>query len=259
VSAAAARRWETSALTVLSLAMVIAIWEAGARLNPEVIPTPLDSLQALVELADEGLFTSVLATIRRILVGFLIGALVAVPLGVAMGMWFPVRHLMSPVVEVLRPISAVAWIPLALLWFGVTESAAYFIVAYGTVFPLLLNTMSGIEGVSISYVHAAQTLGAGRWRIVKEVILPGALPSILTGARLGLGLGIAFVVAAELGIGFTLGSGVGYLLVQYSTIVYSPANVLALVVVIGTLGFVMNKLLVLVEGRLTPWQRTARF
>ncbi|MDQ3691692.1 MAG: ABC transporter permease [Chloroflexota bacterium] len=217
------------------------------------MPGPIDTARALAALAQTELLDSIASSLRRVGVGFALATLVAVPVGMLLGLSEPARRALDPLVELIRPISAIAWIPMAIIWFGVSEQAAYFLIAYAAFFPIFLNTVAGVRGVERLYVDAATVLGAPRRMLIGEVLLPAAMPSILAGLRVGLGIAIAVIVAAELGIGFTLGSGLGYLLLKYSFLLYAPANLLAVMAVIGILGLAADRVLQAINRRLAPW------
>lgn len=219
----------------------------------DVLPTPLQVVTALLNLVQGELPGSLLVSLKRIFIGYLMAVAVGLPLGLAIAMYPPVRHFFMPVIELLRPINAIAWIPMALIWFGVTETTAYFIVAYGSFFPILTNTVAGAGGVDRLYLQAAQTLGVRRSMVIREVVLPAALPLILAGLRIGLALGFAFVVAAELAVGFTLGSGLGYMLLKYSLFTIASDKLLANIFVLGVAGLLVDRLLRALQRRFTPW------
>lgn len=243
--------WVYSSASILGLVL---IWEVAAHLT-EAVPGPLEAGRALLAIHAEGLLVpSINASLSRIGIGYVLAAALALPLGLIAGLSLVTRSIVSPVVEMLRPISAIAWIPAAILWFGVTESAAYFLIWYGCFFPILLNTIAGASRVPRQYMDAAKNLGASKRMVFLEIVLPAASPSIIAGLRIGLGLGIAVIVAAELGIGFTLGSGLGYLLLNYSIITYAPERILAVIIVIGILGLSVDRGLAVAERRLIRWR-----
>lgn len=229
-----------------------AVWYLLARWvdNDVILPTPIAVCQALVLAAQDGsLQSSILVSLMRLGIGFGIATLVGLPLGVIMGLSTTVRYLVDPLVELLRPISGIAWIPLALLLFGVGNSIIVFIIFYGCLFPIVLNSVAGVRDADVHLIQAAQILGVGRIRIIALVILPSALPTILTGVRIGTGVGWMALVAAEL-VGAH--SGLGFSVQYYSTVLRTPL-MMGYIVSIGILGLMTNVALVGMQRLLTPW------
>ncbi|WP_411036932.1 ABC transporter permease [Shinella sp. BYT-45] len=228
------------------------LWHAGsvAIANPVLLPSPLNVGANLLDLLARGeVQESALVSTRRLLASFALAGAVAIPLGFLMGLNRTVFALVDPVVEMLRPISGIAWIPLGLFIFGIGETLPTAIMFYGAFFPLLLNTIAGVRTVAPNIVAAARVMGVGRHIVLVHVILPAALPSILVGARLAMGAGWMAMIAAEL-IGAP--SGLGYSIEWYRSLLMTP-KVMAFVVVIGCLGYVMDALLRLLQSVLTPW------
>ncbi len=228
------------------------VWYLIAQLvsNEIVLPTPVAVVRALVGAAGDGsLQASIVVSLIRLGVGFGVATVLGLVLGVSMGLSSTIRFLVDPLVELLRPISGIAWIPLALLLFGVGNSIIVFIIFYGCLFPVVLNSIAGVREVDDHLVQAAQTMGVGRLRTVAMVILPGALPTILTGVRIGTGVGWMALVAAEL-VGAH--SGLGFSVQYYSTVLRTPL-MMGYIVVIGILGLVTNLVLLGLQRLLTPW------
>jgi NitT/TauT family transport system permease protein len=236
--------------------VVISIWLGGWAILSfnDDLPSPAGVARALVALTEGELLPSIWSSLRRIAVGYLLAIATAVPLGLLMGLYRNVNEAADPLVQLIRPISAVAWIPFAILWFGVTNNAAYFIITYGAFFPILLNTIVAVQEIPPEYTATARTLGASKRLIIFDVILPAALPVILIGLRLGLGNAFAVMVASELAIGFVLQSGLGYLLIRYSIEAFQPDTLLALITVIGLLGYGSDRVLRAFLSRLMPWR-----
>lgn len=232
------------------------VWHAGAVAiaNPVLLPSPLNVGASLLDLLARGeIQESALVSVKRLLASFALAGLVAIPLGFLMGLNRTAFALVDPVVEMLRPISGIAWIPLGLFIFGIGETLPTAIMFYGAFFPLLLNTIVGVRAVDPNLVAAARVMGVGRRVVLVHVILPAALPSILVGARLAMGAGWMAMIAAEL-IGAP--SGLGYSIEWYRSLLMTP-KVMAFVVVIGCLGYVMDAALRLLRSVLTPWAQTS--
>jgi ABC-type nitrate/sulfonate/bicarbonate transport system permease component len=230
----------------------LVVWHIGAWWvgNPLLLPYPLDVGASFIELLRSGeMLTHVLVSARRLAVSFLIACLIGIPLGFAMAMNRLLHDLVDPLVELLRPISGIAWIPIGLFIFGVGDTLPTAIMFYGAFFPIVINTIVAVRSVDPNYLNAAKTLGAGRLTILGHVILPAALPGILVGARLGAGAGWMSMVAAEL-IGAP--SGLGFAVEWYRELLMTP-KVLAFVVVIGLLGYLFDRILRLVQRLSGAW------
>lgn len=199
---------------------------------------------------------SIGASLRRIGIGFVVGSSLGMAAGVVIGLSAGIRSVLDPLWGFLRPMSPLAWVPLAIVWFGITEQAAVFIIAYASFFPVMLNIAAGVQDVEPVYREAAITLGAGRLDVVRYVMLPATFPYLLAGLRISLGLSWAVIVAAELVIGSVLQAGIGYLMLRYTLVLYSLPRVVALVVLVGTLAFTVDWLMRHAAHRMTPW-RTA--
>jgi NitT/TauT family transport system permease protein len=198
-----------------------------------LIPSPSAVWTAFVNLLTNGsLITDTLSTLTRVILGFLIAALVAIPLGVIIGWSKLAQNLSSFIIGVLRPIPPIAWIPFAILWFGVGLGSAIFIIFLGSFFPILINTADGVRRTDKVYIESAYTMGASQLQILKKVYLPAALPNIITGLKVGIGIGLMCTVAAEM-----IGSdnGLGYLILT-STSMLDSASAIVGMLTIGIIG-----------------------
>ncbi len=200
-------------------------------------------------LASGDLFVHIGASLVRVLGGFAAAALVATPLGIGIGLWPWIEDIADPVVEFLRPIPPIAWIPLGILWFGIGDAQNMFIIFLGAFFPILLNTIAGVRRVDRTLVWGALTLGGRRPQIIREIVLPSALPLILAGLRIGLGVGWMALVAAEL---VAARSGLGFM-IQSARYAFRTERVILGMAVIGILGLTMDRVMRDVEKRLAPW------
>lgn len=235
-----------------TMAPVVLLWHllsAGVG-NPAVLPPPLVVFGGLVELVTSGeLAQGVLASLSRLAVAYLLAVLVCVPLGVLLGASTIARELIDPVIELLRPISGIAWIPLALILFGVGDALVVFVIFYGAAFPLVLNTVDGVRRMDRSLTAAARTFGLSRANRLLHVTLPASLPTILVGCRIAMGTAWMSLIAAEL-VGAP--TGIGFSVEWYRELLMTP-KMIASVLVIGLLGFLSDLLLRLLIGRVTPW------
>lgn len=223
-----------------SLAIVV-IWQLVVTFTDAhvaILPPPALTAETFFELLLSGeLFIHIGASLGRVVSSWLLSAAVAIPLGLAMGRFEVFEKLVDPFVELFRPISPLAWIPLAILWFGIGESGKIFIIFIATFFPTLLNTVVGVKGVDPVLVRAGQVLGCDTEAAVfRRVILPAALPSIVVGLRISFGTGWAAIIAAEL---VAAQKGLGYLIADGMEILRSDL-VLVGMVVIGLLGVMFD-------------------
>lgn len=255
-----AYRLATSALlrTVLPLAILLAWWVVtdGVHLVPPLLlPSPISVLEASLRLASTGeLWDAIGSSVRRVLTGFAIAVVAGVLLGSLGGLSRSVEQALEPVVALVRPIPPIAWIPLAILWFGLGDRSAFFVVAYAAFFPIFLNVVAGIMGVERQLLNAATTLGAGRQYLLRHVILPASIPQIFIGMRTGFGISWMAIVAAEL-IGAQ--SGLGYMIEYYRRLL-SPAEVITGMITIGILGYLFDTLLQRLQERAVPWYVATR-
>jgi len=240
---------------------LLALWQslsAAGVLPGSVIPSPLQILAALRELVAAGLpqgstlLMHCLYSLLRVACGFVLAVIVGIPVGILCGWSRTVRDMLTPVIETLRPIPPLAWIPLAILWFGIGLRSAAFIIFLGCLFPILLSTVSGVLSVEKILINAARTLGADDRQIFMKVLLPGATPSIYTGLRIGLGIGWMTLVAAEF-TGVKSGYGLGYMIMTARDI-QRPDMVLAGMAVIGLTGFLLDSVLRLLEAKALRWR-----
>lgn len=200
--------------TTLGIVAVLVAWELLHRyvVNPLLLPSPLRVVQTLFELVRSGeLVNDIAASMRRILVGYTMGCAFGIVFGLLMARSIWVNDLLSPVLEVLRPISPVAMLPLVLIWFGIDEFAKYFLVSYTAAIIVLLNTAAGVASMPIIRERAAACLGANERQIYLHVVLPSTIPYIITGMRTALGFSFMAIVAAEL---IAAENGIGYLIMQ---------------------------------------------
>ena len=232
---------------------IIGIWQLAVLiLNPStaILPSPAKTAETLWSLTVSGeLFKHVYASLSRVLSAWSLAALVAIPLGLLQGTSRRFERVFDPVVELFRPISPLAWIPLAILWFGIGESGKIFIIFIATFFPILLNTVSGVKAVDPVLIRAGRVLGADtKLKLFITVILPAAMPTIIVGLRIAFGTGWAAIIAAEL---VAAREGLGYLISDGMEILRSDL-VLAGMVVIGILGVIFDSFFRLI-GRSVSW------
>jgi ABC-type nitrate/sulfonate/bicarbonate transport system permease component len=238
---------------LIAIPVIFIVWELGVRLqwiNGNIMPAPSATLHALYQLAEAGyLWRDIGASVLRVTIGFSLAAVAAISLGLALGIWRSAAAYILPVIELIRPISVLAWIPLAILWFGLGDHSAWFIIFLGSFFPIFTNTYLGARSVAPIHIQVAQCFGTSRWLFLRRVMFPSALPYIIAGLRVGLGVGWTCVIAAEL---IAATSGLGYM-IQLARTMIETENVMAGMIVIGVIGFIMNSGMLWLERRFIRW------
>jgi ABC-type nitrate/sulfonate/bicarbonate transport system permease component len=247
------KRWPGFLLVVL----ILVLWEfASAQKWIDPVSMPRVSTIALswVKNINNGaLLESLGPTLARIGAGFGLAALVAIPLGLLMGSVPFIYRLFEPITEFVRPIPSSAYIPVAILFLGIDNEMKVFVVFLAALFPILLNTYSGVRGVDSVLIDTGRTFGVSWMRALWSIVLPASLPSILTGMRISLGISLIVVVVAEMIAG---NSGIGYFILDMQRIFRVP-EMFAGIFTLGVLGFAINFLFLKVEGRLLRWRGTS--
>jgi NitT/TauT family transport system permease protein len=193
--------------------LFIAVWHVAVVLSGnEIFPTPLHTLTGLIELVQHGvLFKYIVASLFRVSIGFLLALVVGVPAGLILGWFGRAYQAFNPAIQVLRPISPIAWIPIAILWFGVSDLAPIFLIFLSSLFPIMTATIASVQNIQPVYLRAARNFGVSGMALFNKIVLPAALPQIITGVRLALGIAWLVVVAAEM---IAVNSGLGYLIID---------------------------------------------
>lgn len=197
------------------------------------------------------LIQDAISSLMRVAVGFLIGAGLALPLGLWMGTSRTMFDLFNPLLQFIRPIPPIAWIPLAMVWFGLGNKPAFFLIALGAFFPVLLNTTAGVRAIDSIYVRAARNLGAGWWTMFRRVILPAASPYILTGMRIGIGTAFLVVIVAEM---IAVPNGLGYRILEGREYMWSD-KIIGGMMTIGLFGLVIDLSMTRLTNNLLRWHR----
>lgn len=248
---------------------VVAIWQIVTGLgwiNPIILPSPLaviakwwQYLKPTVTMADgvgawlnsSELLMDAANSLYRVVMGFLVGAVIALPLGLLMGTSSRIYGLFNPLVQVVRPIPPIAYIPLAILWFGLGNPPAFFLIALGAFFPVLMNTIAGVRHVDGIYLRAARNLGASQFTIFRRVIMPAATPYILSGIRIGIGTAFIVVIVAEM---IAVNNGLGYRILEAREYMWSD-KIIAGMLTIGLLGLVIDLGMDRLNNHLLKWHR----
>lgn len=241
------------ALVYFRTMLVFALVWAGISwltAKPVLLPSPLAVVEAIVELAkDLELFEHAAISLGRMVVSIALASALAMPLGLMMGLHPRFERIVDPTLELLRPISGIAWIPLALFIFGIGNALPVFIMTYAAFFPILVGTIAGVRTVDRRLIDAARTMGVPQRTVVRRVVIPAALPSLLVALRLGIALSWTAVVAAEL-IGAP--SGLGYAVEWYRELLATP-QVMSFIAMIGVIGYLCDVGVRWLNAKLTPW------
>lgn len=240
----------------LRLAMILGLlvfWQLISDfklVNNFILPAPTAIVAGFFGLlADGRLFLDILISMQRVLAGFFIALIFAVPLGLFLGFNETAAYYFSPIINFLRPIPPISWIPLAILWFGLGNASAYFITAIASFFPIFINSMFGVSQIAKEHRDVARCFGATKRMILFDVIFPAALPSILEGMRIGLGVGWMSVVAAEM---IAALSGLGYLIIINQQMLRTD-YVMVGMATIGVIGLLMDALMKNIKKAVIKW------
>jgi ABC-type nitrate/sulfonate/bicarbonate transport system permease component len=257
VSVSGSQRFTGVGVYFRTMAVFAGLWTLATiwTANSVLLPSPRVVFEALIDLARDGeLFVNAGISLGRMLISLCLASVLAVPLGLLMGLRATVDDAIDPTIELFRPISGIAWIPLALFIFGIGNALPVFIMTYAAFFPILLGTIAGVRGVDRRVIDVARTMGIPRSRVVTHVVVPAALPALMVALRLGVASAWTAVVAAEL-IGAP--SGVGYAVEWYRELLMTP-QVMAFVATIGLLGYLCDGAVRAATKWLTPWAADGR-
>jgi len=225
----------------LIIALVAVWWFTVVASGTIIFPTPWDVVLGTLELARLGsLWDHIASSLFRVGAGYLLAAAVAIPLGLLMGWFEGVFATLNPLIQILRPISPIAWIPLAILWFGVGNFSPIFLIFLASVFPIIVETAAGVHSIERQYIRAAQNFGVSGLALFRQVVIPASLPHIITGMRISLGVAWLVVVAAEM---IALRSGLGYLIIDSRNAGNRYDLVVAGMVIIGLTGLLLDILM----------------
>ncbi len=246
--------------SLAGLVLFFGIWQGAVSaglVSDFVLPSPVGVIARIAEMATRpfaGALIQVhlLSSVLRFLGGFALAAAIGVPVGLAMGRFRLFEEIVTPLFEGYRYVAPLAWVPFAALWFGTGVGGPIMVIFTGAFAPCVVNAYRGASLVERHLIEAAQTHGASEWRIAREVLLPGALPSIVAGLRVAAGLGWQSLIGAEL---IVVSSGIGYVMVQGQSNL-SPPTVMAAMAMIGLVGLALDYALRLAEARVSAkWGR----
>jgi NitT/TauT family transport system permease protein len=241
--------------SVIVPAVIVLAWEALSRsgvINPMILPAPSRVLLRWIDYFKSGeLPRDAVSSLYRVMMGFLIGTGLGLLIGLAMGASNAVYAYLNPLVQLLRPIPPIAYVPLAILWFGLGNPPAFFLISLGAFFPVLMNTITGVRSVDAIYIRAARNLGASRAALFFRVMVPAAMPHIMTGIRVGFGVAFIVVIVAEM---IAVNSGLGYRILEAREYFWSD-KIIAGMITIGLLGLGIDALLARLSKYLLRWHR----
>ncbi len=242
-------------LSLLLLALIFSIWELGVnnQIFSPLMPSATQTAQDFWKWVsnpfyengnnDKGIGWHLLVSLRRVLIGFSIGAAIAIPLGIVIGLSEVLSKAIDPYIQLLKPVSPLAWLPLGLGLLKDSESTALFVIAITSLFPTLINTKFGVANVDRTYLDVARSLGASRWRTIQKIILPAAAPSIVAGLRISIGIAWLVIVAAEILVG---GTGVGYFIWnEWNNL--SITSIITAIILVGMVGLILDRLFGLLQ------------
>jgi NitT/TauT family transport system permease protein len=222
-------------------AVFLTLWGLAVRWSgSDLFPTPGNVARGIVELIQKGLLLKyIVASVFRVSWGFTLAVALGVPLGLVLGWYSRAFQALNPFIQILRPISPIAWIPVAILWFGVSDAAPIFLIFLASVFPITVATIAAVQNMQLVYLRAAQNFGLSTGELFRQVILRACLPQIITGIRIALGVAWLVVVAAEM---IAVNSGLGYLIIDARNAGKRYDLVVAGMVMIGLIGLILDLL-----------------
>ncbi len=236
---------ETLPSIAVVAALVVVWWVAVSATDSVIFPTPWAVITGTFELMEDGtLWRHIGASLMRVGSGFALAVCVAVPLGLWMGWVRGAYRMLNPVFQILRPISPIAWIPIAILWFGVGNASPIYLIFISSVFPMVVQTTAGVHTIEKRYLRAAENFGVSRATLFKQVVIPAVLPQILVGMRIGLGVAWLVVVAAEM---IALRSGLGYMIMDARNAGNRYDLVIAGMIIIGLIGLSLDGIMRMLE------------
>ena len=255
-------RLSSLALSMTLPVVLVVLWQAWALTLPagSPAPAPLKVLESMGELLLGGSLLSATAqSLGRVLLGFAVASVLGIALGLLMGSSPALRENLDPIVESFRPIAPMAILPIAILWLGTGTPTALAIVAYASFFPVLVNTVHGVSRVDRKLVLAARTMGMSRWTILTRVVLPGAMPAILLGTRLAMGVAWTAIIAAELAVGSKSGGGssggIGQMMFVFYAYNIDLNAIVVCMTVVGVVALLIDRLFRTAERHLIPWRQ----
>jgi taurine transport system permease protein len=249
---------DTLKLSLATIGLLVFAWWLVTTLGwvkPLFVPSPQSIVKKFFDVLDNGftgtpLWEHIAISAARVFGAFLLACAVGIPLGLAMGMSPAARGIFDPPIEFYRPIPPLAYLPLMIIWFGIGEVSKVLLIFLSVFAPVALGARAGVRSAAIEQIHAAYSFGATRWQVLLQVILPAALPEILTAMRIGIGFGWTTLVAAEM---VAATKGIGYMVLSASQFLQTPTVIMG-IVIIAAIAYAFDMLMRVVERRLVPWK-----
>jgi NitT/TauT family transport system permease protein len=248
------KKLKQSLPSIVVMAVLIAVWWiVVVATDSAIFPTPKAVVLGTLELASDGtLWEHIGASLMRVGIGFGLAVLFAIPLGLWMGWVHGAFVTLNPLFQILRPISPIAWIPIAILWFGVGNASPIYLIFIASVFPMIVQTTAGVHTIEKRFLRAADNFGVTRKKLFLQVVFPATLPQIIVGMRVGLGVAWLVVVAAEM---IALHSGLGYLIIDSRNAGNRYDLVIAGMIIIGLIGLALDGIMRMLEGmKIVRWR-----
>jgi taurine transport system permease protein len=245
-------------LSLASVGVMLFVWwlvTAMGWVKPLFVPSPFTVVSKFIDIWQTG-FTNtsfpehILISTARVFGAFLLACVIGIPLGLAMGMSPLMRGIFDPPIEFYRPIPPLAYLPLMIIWFGIGELSKVLLIFLSVFAPIVLGARSGVKSAAIEQIHAAYSFGATRWQVMRHVIMPSAMPEILTAMRVGIGFGWTTLVAAEM---VAATKGLGYMVLSASQFLQTPVVIMG-IFVIAIIAFGFDLLMRFIERRVVPWK-----
>jgi sulfonate transport system permease protein len=233
--------------------VIIIIWQIVSNLGMirvNIVPSPKGIFDALIRQISRGaLQKHILISLRRVFLGYLLGSILGITMGTLMGLFRVFERAMRLLIEIMRPIPIIAWVPVLILWSGIGERSKVIVIAIGTFWSVLLNVIDGIRNVDKKYIEVSTLFIKSQQEVIRKVVLPAATPNIFTGLRIGIGSAWLSVIGAEM---IAASAGLGFF-ISYMRELVQPANMLVGVFTIGIIGWAINRILRIAERRVLKW------
>lgn len=246
-------KYRGTCYTLIVVTILIIVWDIAANRiqNTLLLPYFRETVKEFITAwADPRIMSNLALTLKRVFMGVVYALLIGIPIGLLMGYSKTAMQAISPVINSVRQIPIMAWVPLSIIWFGLGDGPTIFLITMSAVFPLVINTIAGVHGIDPNYYNAARSMGASLPNIIRDIVVPGALPSILTGCRMAMGLGWMSVICAEF---IATSAGFGFIMVE-AQVRLETAQLYALMIMSGMVGFMIDKVFLILERNLTSWR-----
>ena len=249
---------DTMTLSLSTIAILLFVWwlvTAMGWVKPLFVPAPQTIVQRFIVICGEGftgtpLWSHILISTERVFGAFLLACVIGIPLGLAMGISPLIRGIFDPPIEFYRPIPPLAYLPLMIIWFGIGETSKVLLIFLSVFAPVALGARAGVRSAAIEQIHAAYSFGATRWQVLQHIILPSAMPEILTAMRIGIGFGWTTLVAAEM---VAATKGIGYMVLAASQFLQTAIVIMG-IVVIAAIAYLFDLLMRFIERKAVPWK-----